>query len=92
MQQDTVLQHSRMYGYRSKEELAITRFYNNKDLYNRISKINDFDNKLREDFEQGNFKKGVIFSSKDENGRVILCSPQKIHVLRPVEIATPVGF
>lgn len=54
MQQDTVLQHSRMYGYRSKEDLAVTRFYTTKDLYNRMSKINDFDTKLREDFEQGN--------------------------------------
>ncbi|MCD8559273.1 MAG: Z1 domain-containing protein [Shewanella xiamenensis] len=26
-QQDTVLQHSRMYGYRSKEDLSVTRFY-----------------------------------------------------------------
>ena len=43
MQQDTVLQHSRMYGYRSKEDLAVTRFYTTKDLYNRMSKINDFE-------------------------------------------------
>ena len=62
-----------------------------------MSKINDFDTKLREDFEQGNFEKGVIFISKDENGRVIPCSPQKImisntHVLRPGKTATPVGF
>ena len=60
-----MLQHSRMYGYRSKEDLAVTRFYTTKDLYNRMSKINDFDTKLREDFEQGNFEKGVIFISKD---------------------------
>ena len=97
MQQDTVLQHLRMYGYRSKEDLAVTRFYTTKDLYNRMSKINDFDTKLREDFEQGNFEKGVIFISKDENGRVIPCSPQKImisntYVLKPGKTATPVGF
>lgn len=97
MQQDTVLQHSRMYGYRSKEDLSVTRFYTTKDLYNRMSKINDFDSKLREDFEQGNFTKGVIFISKDENGRVIPCSPSKIsisntQVLRPGKTTTPVGF
>lgn len=97
MQQDTVLQHSRMYGYRSKEDLSVTRFYTTKDLYNRMSKINDFDSKLREDFEQGNFSKGVIFISKDENGRVIPCSPSKIsisntQVLRPGKTTTPVGF
>ena len=97
MQQDTVLQHSRMYGYRSKKDLSVTRFYTTRDLYDRMSKINDFDSKLREDFEQGNFEKGVIFISKDERGKVIPCSPQKIrisntHVLRPGKTTTPVGF
>jgi len=97
MQQDTVLQHSRMYGYRSKEDLAVTRFYTTRDLYDRMSNINDFDSKLREDFEQGSFKKGVIFISKDENGKVIPCSPQKIRisntrVLKPGKTILPVGF
>lgn len=97
MQQDTVLQHSRMYGYRRKEDLAVTRFYTTRDLYNRMAKINEFDAKLREDFENGNFDKGVIFISKDTNGRIIPCSPQKImisntHVLKPGKTTTPVGF
>lgn len=97
MQQDTVLQHSRMYGYRKKEDLAVTRFYTTIDLYNRMSNINDFDTKLREDFEKGNFDKGVIFISKDGNGKIIPCSPQKImisntQVLRPGKTTTPVGF
>lgn len=97
MQQDTVLQHSRMYGYRRKEDLAVTRFYTTRDLYNRMEKINDFDAKLREDFEQGNFEKGVIFISKDTNGTIIPCSPQKIlisntQVLKPGKTTTPVGF
>ncbi|WP_217302525.1 hypothetical protein [Clostridium sp. 001] len=68
MQQDIVLQHSRMYGYRS-----------------------------REDFEQGKFEKGVIFISKDEKGRIIPCSPEKIkisntHVLKTGKTTTPVEF
>lgn len=97
MQQDTVLQHSRMYGYRRKEDLAVTRFYTTRDLYDRMAKINEFDSKLREDFENGNFDKGVIFISKDINGKIIPCSPQKImisntHVLKPGKTTTPVGF
>lgn len=97
MQQDTVLQHSRMYGYRKKEDLAVTRFYTTRDLYDRMAKINEFDEKLREDFEKGNFDKGVIFISKDSNGKIIPCSPQKImisntHVLKPGKTTTPVGF
>lgn len=97
MQQDTVLQHSRMYGYRSKEDLATTRFYTTMDLYNRMTQINEFDSKLREDFEKGNFESGVIFISKDEGGRVIPCSPNKIklsntYVLQGGKTTTPVGF
>ena len=97
MQQDTVLQHSRMYGYRGKEDLAITRFYTTTDLYDRMTRINDFDTKLREDFEKGNFEKGVIFISKDQQGKIIPCSPDKIklsdtHVLRPGKTTTPIGF
>lgn len=97
MQQDTVLQHSRMYGYRSKEDLAVTKFYTTKDLYERMVKINEFDSRLREEFEEGKFDNGVVFISKDNNGRIIPCSPQKIlisntQVLKGGKTVTPVGF
>ncbi|MGL5576972.1 MAG: Z1 domain-containing protein [Sarcina sp.] len=97
MQQDTVLQHSRMYGYRGEKDLAVTRFYTTSDLYARMAKINEFDSKLREDFENGNFNSGVIFISRDNQGRIIPCSPQKIkisntQVLKGGKTTTPVGF
>lgn len=97
MQQDTVLQHSRMYGYRSKEDLSVTRFYTTMDLYNRMSQINDFDSKLREDFENGNLNQGIIFISRDVQGTIIPCSPTKIlisntHVLKAGKTTTPIGF
>jgi len=97
MQQDTVLQHSRMFGYRSKKDLAVTRLYTTTDLYDRMSKINEFDSKLREDFEQGHLEKGVIFISRDEKGTIIPCSPDKIrisntHVLKPGKTSTIIGF
>lgn len=97
MQQDTVLQHSRMFGYRSKMDLAVTRLYTTTDLYDRMSKINEFDSKLREDFEQGHLEKGVIFISRDEKGKIIPCSPEKIrisntHVLKPGKTTTIIGF
>ena len=57
-----------MYGYRKREDLAVTRLYTTTELYEVMSNINDFDSKLREDFEQGNFENGVIFISKDEKG------------------------
>lgn len=97
MQQDTVLQHSRMYGYRGKKDLAVTRFYTTVDIYYRMAKMNEFDTKLREDFEQGNFEKGVVFISQDEKGKIIPCSPQKIrisntHILKPSKTVLPIGF
>ena len=97
MQQDTVLQHARMYGYRRKEDLAVTRFYTTRELYHKMAQINEFDAKLREDFEQGNFEKGIIFISKDEQGKIIPCSPNKIllsntYVLKPGKTTLPVGF
>ncbi|WP_270567925.1 Z1 domain-containing protein [Clostridium beijerinckii] len=97
MQQDTVLQHSRMFGYRSKKDLAVTRLYTTTDLYDRMAKINEFDSKLREDFEKGQLDKGIIFISRDEKGKIIPCSPEKIRisntqVLKPGKTSTIVGF
>lgn len=97
MQQDTVLQHSRMFGYRSKQDLAVTRFYTTLDLYNRMSKINEFDSRLRENIEQNPVDSNVIFISRDEKGTIIPCSPEKIRisntqVLKPGKTTTIVGF
>jgi len=44
MQADTVLQHSRMYGNRDRRDLAVTRFYTSRDVYDRLYTINDFEN------------------------------------------------
>lgn len=97
MQQDTVLQHSRMFGYRSKQDLAVTRFYTTVDLYNRMSRINDFDSRLRENLENSLIDNSVIFISRDEQGTIIPCSPDKIRisntqVLKPGKTTTIVGF
>ena len=37
MQADTVLQHSRMYGNRDPHDLAVTRFYTSRAVYDRLS-------------------------------------------------------
>lgn len=97
MQQDTVLQHARMYGYRRMEDMAVTRLYTTKELYQKLHQINEFDSKLRDDFIEGNFKEGIIFISRDQDGHIIPCSPAKIalsdtQVLRAGKTLTPVGF
>ena len=97
MQQDTVLQHSRMFGYRSKNDLAVTRFYTTLDIYTRMAKINEFDSRLREDIEKNPINSNVVFISRDEKGTIIPCSPEKIkisntQVLKPGKTTTIVGF
>src|SRR6201999_2356440 len=53
MQADTVLQHSRMYGSRDLRDLAVTRFYTSRGVYDRLYTINEFENALRNAFESG---------------------------------------
>jgi hypothetical protein len=96
-QQDTVLQHSRMYGVRPKEDLAVTRFYTTPDIYRAMRNINDSDSALRESFEQGGDDAGVVFLQADPTGGVIPCSPNKILLstvttIRPEARFLPVGF
>ena len=62
-----------------------------------MSKINDFDSKLRENLENSSMDNSVIFISRDEQGTIIPCSPEKIRisntqVLKPGKTTTIVGF
>ena len=101
MQQDTVMQHSRMFGYRSKELLSITRFYTTRKIYESMVKITEIDKSLREDLEKECFDEGIYFiESKQETGnfsKIIPCSPSKISVsnivyLKPLSSVLPIGF
>ena len=49
-QTDAVLQHHRMYGNRSKEDMAVTRLHTTKSLYNIMEWIDNMDHQLRETF------------------------------------------
>ena len=77
-QQDTVLQHSRMYGPRPIEDLAVTRFYTTAGIYQVMKTIQDFDAALRKAFEEGGQNAGVVFLRKDNANRIVPCSPNKI--------------
>lgn len=95
-QQDTVLQHSRMYGNRNLEDLSVTRFYTTRDIYEAMYKINDFDNALWVAIEKGH-DEGIIFIRKDLENKIVPCSPNKILIstittLRPFKRLLPIGF
>ena len=49
-QQATVLQHCRMYGNRSLNDMAVTRLYSQRTLYNVLKKVNEMDDMMRERF------------------------------------------
>jgi len=96
-QQDTVLQHSRMYGARPKEDLPVTRFYTTEHIYEIMKNIHEFDSNLREEIEEFGEDAGVVFIQRDIQDRIIPCSPNKILLsettnLRPGKRLLPVGF
>lgn len=96
-QQDTVLQHSRMFGYRPIEDLAVTRFYTTRSIYDVMKKIHEFDTALRTAFERGSHDNGVVFIQKDTKNHIIPCSPNKIILsntttLKPFKRLLPVGM
>ena len=96
-QQDTVLQHSRMFGYRPIEDLAVTRFYTTMRIYEAMKRMHEIDTALREAFEKGANDNGVIFIEKDNENKIIPCLPNKILIsntttLKPFKRLLPVGF
>ena len=108
MQQDTVMQHSRMFGYRKGDLLSVTRFYTTQRIYENMTRITEIDTALREDIESGKLSEGIYFIQKynsnkiDENGmqikdEIMPCSPDKIRLsnivlLKPSSRLLPIGF
>ncbi len=95
-QQDTVLQHCRMFGYRPHEDLAVTRFYTEQSIYVAMQKMHESDVALREQFSNKTGH-GVAFIKGTINGIVRPCSPNKIMLsrtttLKPYKRILPVGF
>lgn len=94
-QQDTVLQHSRMYGYR-RPDLAVTRFYTSALIRHAMGQMEAFDSSLRAAIEAGG-DRSVQFIQRAANGTIVPCSPNKILVattqaIRPHKRILPIGF
>jgi hypothetical protein len=96
-QQDTVLQHHRMYGYRSKTDLMVTRFYTSRRIYEMLETVHEFDSALRQAIVNGGQGQNVVFLRKDPAKGVVPCAPNKvlmssITTLKPKKRLLPVGF
>lgn len=96
-QQDTVLQHARMYGARSKEDMAVTRFHTTQRIYKILVRMNELDNQLREWFIEGKDKEepNAIFVGFDKE--IKPCAMQKIKASNALTIKKqktvyPIGF
>jgi Z1 domain len=87
MQADTVLQHSRMYGNRDRRDLAVTRFYTSRAVYDRLYSINEFENTLRTAFRSGAHDQGVVFIQADAARRVRPCAPNKVLLSNVVTVS-----
>lgn len=87
MQADTVLQHSRMYGNRERRDLAVTRFFTSRAVYDRLYTINEFERALRKAFETGAHDRGVVFIQSDAGRRVRPCAPNKVLLSNVVTVS-----
>lgn len=99
-QQDTVLQHARMYGARSKDDMAVTRFHTTGRIYNKMREMHSNDENLRGRIVAANK------SGKRQDANAVFvgygpdlkpCAASKIKVsntisLKPGKRRLPVGF
>lgn len=97
MQADTVLQHSRMYGNRDRQDLAVTRFFTSQLVQDRLRTIHKLESVLREAFARGDSADGVVFIQKDAKGGVVPCAPSKVLASEIVSVKAndlylPTGF
>ncbi|WP_286798482.1 Z1 domain-containing protein [Pseudomonas sp. UBA4034] len=97
MQADTVLQHSRMYGARPENDLAVTRFYTSQSVFTRLKLIHYSDTALREAFEKQGQDSAVIFIENNSKSGITPCSPSKVAMsevisVRPSGYLLPQGF
>jgi hypothetical protein len=94
-QQDTVLQHSRMYGARPKTDLPATRFYTSTRLYDVMRTIHEFDHALRVALENSH-NQSVAFIM-EAKGHIRPCAPNKVMLssltsITPGRHLLPIGF
>lgn len=96
-QQDTVLQHMRILGYRSLADLAVTRMFCSEDTREALCKIHQMDQALRQRLKANPDHRDAVFVSFDHTGKVVPCPPNKLLPSRtttyyPGSRDLPVGF
>jgi hypothetical protein len=95
-QMDTVLQHSRMYGSRSHEDLAVTRFYASARVYEAMRNMHWFDHDLRENISKDVKTATARFIAK-QGSTIIPAGPNKLRAsslmsFKAFSRLLPIGF
>ncbi len=93
---DTVLQHARMYGNRSKEDLAVTRLYTTERIFERMKEIHEIDESQRLALKK-NLSHEIVLLQASKTGIIRPTSPNKIKLgkittLRNLRTLYPYGF
>ena len=101
-QMDTVLQHSRMYGSRSPEDLAVTRLYTSARIYESMRSMHHFDQDLRNNVERHikdgtGLKQATAHFIAREGSTIIPAGPNKLRAsnltsFRSHSRLLPIGF
>lgn len=97
MQADTVLQHSRMYGNRDRQDLAVTRFYTSQAVYDRLKQIDSLERALRDEFVEKGPEASVVFIQSDSRFGITPCAPNKVAMsdittVRSSQFYAPIHF
>ena len=95
-QMDTVLQHSRMYGNRSLEDLSVTRFYTSARVYKSMRNMHVFDSDLRSNIEKDIKTATARFIAKEGN-KIVPAGPNKLRASELISFKEysrllPIGF
>lgn len=87
-QQATVLQHCRMYGNRSLNDMAVTRLYSQQTLYNVLKKVNEMDDMMRDRFaatiNDPKADPSIEFIVCDKSNGIIPCNMSNVALSKSV--------
>ena len=97
MQQDTVMQHCRIFGARALEDMAVTRLYTTVRIYEAMRRMHESDKALRQAITDLGPTEPVTFMETDDRGVIRLCNPSKLLMSNTVTMRSqsrimPYGF
>jgi predicted nucleic-acid-binding protein len=95
-QQDTVIQHQRIFGARSMDDLIVTKFYTSIQIYQTLKRMHEFDANLWKFISVYGTKTPMHFIGLSNN-MIRPCSPNKIllsniNTIYPGKRILPTGF